>query len=88
MTARPRTVALVAAVAVLSLLPQPAVGDEQGELAGAAAALRHRSAELRRLIRQEELARRRAAGAGGGSILGPGLPATCPAPRRPSAGSS
>jgi hypothetical protein len=86
MTARPRTVALVAAVAVLSLLPQPAVGDEQGELAGAA--LRHRSAELRRLIRQEELARRRAAGAGGGSILGPGLPATCPAPRRPSAGSS
>jgi septal ring factor EnvC (AmiA/AmiB activator) len=43
-------------------------------LAGAAAALRHRSAELRRLIRQEELARRRAAGAGGGSILGPGPP--------------
>ena len=33
-------------------------------LAGAAAALRGRSAELRRLIRQEELARRRAAGGG------------------------
>jgi septal ring factor EnvC (AmiA/AmiB activator) len=33
-------------------------------LAGAAAALRSRSAELRRLIRQEELARRRAAGGG------------------------
>jgi septal ring factor EnvC (AmiA/AmiB activator) len=32
-------------------------------LAGAAAALRHRSAELRRLIRQEELARQRAAAA-------------------------
>jgi hypothetical protein len=44
-------------------------------LAGAAAALRSRSAELRRLIRQEELARRRAARAGGGgSILGPGPP--------------
>src|SRR5215211_3973080 len=56
-------------------------------LAGAAAALRSRSAELRRLIRQEELARRRAARAGGGgSILGPGLPATCRGPRRPSAG--
>jgi septal ring factor EnvC (AmiA/AmiB activator) len=35
-------------------------------LAGAAAALRHRSAELRRLIRQEELARQAAARAGGG----------------------
>ena len=33
-------------------------------LAGAAAALRSRSAELRRLIRQEELARRQAAGGG------------------------
>jgi septal ring factor EnvC (AmiA/AmiB activator) len=43
-------------------------------LAGAAAALRSRSAELRRLIRQEELARRRAAraGVGGGSIHGSG----------------
>jgi septal ring factor EnvC (AmiA/AmiB activator) len=40
-------------------------------LAGAAAALRSRSAELRRLIRQEELARRQAAG-GGGSIHGSG----------------
>ena len=47
-------------------------------LAGAAAALRHRSAELRRLIRQEELARRAAAAAraaaaragGGGSPAG------------------
>jgi septal ring factor EnvC (AmiA/AmiB activator) len=35
-------------------------------LAGAAAALRHRSAELRRLIRQEELARQAAARARGG----------------------
>jgi septal ring factor EnvC (AmiA/AmiB activator) len=43
-------------------------------LAGAAAALRSRSAELRRLIRQEELARQRAArgGGGGGSIHGSG----------------
>jgi hypothetical protein len=46
-------------------------------LAGAAAALRHRSAELRRLIRQEELARQRAAaaaraGAGGPSAGGSG----------------
>jgi septal ring factor EnvC (AmiA/AmiB activator) len=42
-------------------------------LAGAAAALRSRSAELRRLIRQEELARQRAARAGGGgSIHGSG----------------
>ena len=41
------------------------------KLAGAAAALRSRSAELRRLIRQEELARRQAAG-GGGSIHGSG----------------
>ena len=46
-------------------------------LAGAAAALRRRSAELRRLIRQEELARQRAAaaaraGAGRGSIHGSG----------------
>jgi septal ring factor EnvC (AmiA/AmiB activator) len=40
------------------------------KLAGAAAALRSRSAELRRLIRQEELARRRAGG--GGSIHGSG----------------
>ena len=44
------------------------------KLAGAAAALRGRSAELRRLIRQEELARRRAGRAGRGSILGPGPP--------------
>ena len=43
-------------------------------LAGAADALRRRSAELRRLIRQEELARRRAGRAGRGSILGPGPP--------------
>jgi hypothetical protein len=44
-------------------------------LAGAAAALRGRSAELRRLIRQEELARRRAARASGrGSIHGSGRP--------------
>jgi septal ring factor EnvC (AmiA/AmiB activator) len=43
-------------------------------LAGAAGALRRRSAELRRLIRQEELARRRATGAGRGSILGSGPP--------------
>jgi septal ring factor EnvC (AmiA/AmiB activator) len=43
-------------------------------LAGAADALRRRSAELRRLIRQEELARRRASRAGRGSILGPGPP--------------
>jgi septal ring factor EnvC (AmiA/AmiB activator) len=44
-------------------------------LAGAAAALRSRSAELRRLIRQEELARQRAArGGGGGSIHGSGRP--------------
>src|ERR671910_811114 len=43
------------------------------KLAGAAAALRSRSAELRRLIRQEELARQRAArGGGGGSIHGSG----------------
>jgi septal ring factor EnvC (AmiA/AmiB activator) len=42
------------------------------KLAGAAAALRSRSAELRRLIRQEELARRRAARGGGGSIHGSG----------------
>src|ERR671912_30935 len=41
-------------------------------LAGAAAALRSRSAELRRLIRQEELARQRAARGGGGSIHGSG----------------
>jgi septal ring factor EnvC (AmiA/AmiB activator) len=41
------------------------------KLAGAAAALRSRSAELRRLTRQEELARRQAAG-GGGSIHGSG----------------
>jgi septal ring factor EnvC (AmiA/AmiB activator) len=42
-------------------------------LAGAADALRGRSAELRRLIRQEELARRRAARGGGrGSIHGSG----------------
>ncbi|HJW62809.1 MAG TPA: hypothetical protein VJ849_04870, partial [Actinomycetes bacterium] len=39
-------------------------------LAGAAAALRSRSAELRRLIRQEELARRLAALAGGGGSAG------------------
>jgi hypothetical protein len=43
-------------------------------LAGAAGALRRRSAELRRLIRQEKLARRRAGRAGRGSILGPGPP--------------
>jgi len=48
-------------------------GMVRAERARAAAGLRHRSAELRRLIRQEELARR-AAGAGGGSILGPGPP--------------
>jgi septal ring factor EnvC (AmiA/AmiB activator) len=42
------------------------------KLAGAAAALRSRSAELKRLIRQEELARRRAARRGGGSIHGSG----------------
>ena len=42
------------------------------KLAGAAAALRSRSAELRRLIRQEELARRRDARGGGGSIHGSG----------------
>ncbi len=42
------------------------------KLAGAAAALRSRSAELKRLIRQEELARRRAARGGGGSIHGSG----------------
>jgi septal ring factor EnvC (AmiA/AmiB activator) len=42
------------------------------KLAGAAAALRSRSAELRRLIRQEELARQRAARGGGGSIHGSG----------------
>jgi septal ring factor EnvC (AmiA/AmiB activator) len=42
------------------------------ELAGAAAALRSRSAELRRLIRQEELARRRAARAGAGPAGGSG----------------
>jgi septal ring factor EnvC (AmiA/AmiB activator) len=41
-------------------------------LAGSAAALRRRSAELRRLIRQEELARRLAARGGGGSIHGSG----------------
>jgi septal ring factor EnvC (AmiA/AmiB activator) len=42
-------------------------------LAGAAAVLRSRSAELRRLIRQEELARQRAPrGGGGGSIHGSG----------------
>jgi septal ring factor EnvC (AmiA/AmiB activator) len=40
------------------------------KLAGAAAALRSRSAELRRLIRQEELARQRAARAGGGRAAG------------------
>jgi septal ring factor EnvC (AmiA/AmiB activator) len=39
-------------------------------LAGAAAALRSRSAELRRLIRQEELARQRAAAGGGGRTAG------------------
>jgi septal ring factor EnvC (AmiA/AmiB activator) len=53
-------------------------------LAGAAATLRRRSAELRRLIRREELARQAAAraaraaraagGAGGGSIHGSGRP--------------
>ena len=43
-------------------------------LAGAAAALRSRSAELRRLIRQEELARQRAGRAGRGSIHGSGPP--------------
>jgi septal ring factor EnvC (AmiA/AmiB activator) len=37
-------------------------------LAGAAAALRARSTELRELIRQEELARRRAAAQGGGRV--------------------
>jgi hypothetical protein len=37
-------------------------------LAGAAAALRARSAELRDLIRQEELARQRAAAQGGGQV--------------------
>ncbi|HZA83752.1 MAG TPA: hypothetical protein VFC13_20170, partial [Actinomycetes bacterium] len=42
------------------------------DLAGAAGSLRARSAELRRLIRQEELARRRAARGGGGSIHGSG----------------
>ena len=41
-------------------------------LAGAAAALRRRSAELRRLIHQEELARQRAAQAGGGGRSGSG----------------
>jgi len=41
-------------------------------LAGAAAALRRRSAELRRLIRQEELARQRAAGAGRAAMGGSG----------------
>jgi septal ring factor EnvC (AmiA/AmiB activator) len=41
-------------------------------LAGAAAALRSRSAELRRLIRQEELARRRAAAARQGPAGGSG----------------
>jgi len=54
-------------------------------LAGAAAALRSRSAELRRLIRQEELARQAAAGAGRGSIHGSGrrcdLSGTSPAER-------
>ena len=39
-------------------------------LAGSAAALRSRSAELRRLIRQEELARQRAAAGGGGRTAG------------------
>jgi septal ring factor EnvC (AmiA/AmiB activator) len=39
-------------------------------LAGSAAALRSRSAELRRLIRQEELARQRAVGGGGGRAAG------------------
>src|SRR5918995_2113010 len=59
------------------------------KLAGAAAALRSRSAELRHLIRQEELARQRAArGGGGGSIHGSGGAVTCRAPRRPSTGSS
>ncbi|MFL6250477.1 MAG: hypothetical protein ACJ75N_08115, partial [Actinomycetes bacterium] len=43
-------------------------------LAGAADALRRRSAELRRLIRPEELARRRAGRAGPGAILGSGPP--------------
>src|SRR5215204_3592305 len=52
-------------------------------LAGAAAALRSRSAELRRLIRQEELARRRAA-RGGERAAGRGGVVTCRAPRRPS----
>ncbi|MFL6221477.1 MAG: hypothetical protein ACJ75K_01335, partial [Actinomycetes bacterium] len=42
------------------------------KLAGAAAALRSRSAELRRLIRQEELARRRAAAAHQGPAGGSG----------------
>src|SRR5215216_4876870 len=41
-------------------------------LAGAAAALRQRSAELRRLIRQEELARQRAAAARQGPAGGSG----------------
>jgi hypothetical protein len=53
------------------------------KLAGAAAALRSRSAELRRLIRQEELARRRAA-RGGERAAGRGGVVTCRAPRRPS----
>jgi septal ring factor EnvC (AmiA/AmiB activator) len=44
-------------------------------LAGAAAALRSRSAELRRLIRQEELARQRAAAAAGAGGGGGGPPA-------------
>jgi septal ring factor EnvC (AmiA/AmiB activator) len=54
-------------------------------LAGAAAALRSRSAELRRLIRQEELARQAAARTGRGSIHGSGrrcdLSGTSPAER-------
>jgi hypothetical protein len=49
--------------------------DARADAGAVAAALRGRSAELRRLIRQEELARRRAARAGGrGSIHGSGRP--------------
>jgi hypothetical protein len=46
-------------------------------LAGSAAALRSRSAELRRLIRQEELARQRAAGGGGGGRAAGGSGRRC-----------
>jgi septal ring factor EnvC (AmiA/AmiB activator) len=45
--------------------------DRVARLAGAAAALRSRSAELRRLIRQEELARQRAAAAARAGSGGP-----------------